>query len=625
MADDLTIVASLLRDTNKKLDKLSEDNEKGNSVTSIIAQSLPEILSDRAIASRQEKFDQKQGITEVDEKVVENTTAAATTGKEIVSAITKIPINIPKAPGWTKLGKFLADTNPTARLAEELKEKLESQFMVAEDNLEFQKLSYQSRKEIAEQRIKDATSPARKKEIREEARADARKNGSRFEKIVAGITGLLEIGKKGLKTAALGGLAILSTLAIGGFLLALGKFLQSDTFKDITAYIFDTIIPKVKELYDAFFGEGGGIGAGFSKLAEMFSDKGALVIGLGLLTAKWLGKKAIGLLLSPLTLGFKAIKTAFSLAGGALSALGLKNTPKTTTAPRPAAGAAPAAGGTKPSVVGTDSKGNKIVNSAKGNPMQMGADGKATSQKPVGKVTATKAPMSLNPLKKFPKVGKFLGVLKRIPGLSAVFAISDLVSIFSNDKMSTKAKIAAGVGVFGGVGASMLGGALGMMFGGPIGAAIGGLAGYFGGETLATGLMQWMLGEKVDAFPDAWWAPDINGWMNGSGEKKKAGGGASPTGSPTMSPIIKGNTGGNVTPLQTKGSGTTGADITPSNKLSASIDRLSAKIEAQGAAGPTNIVDARQSSSVTTTGSSGQSPIVFNRFSRLNMRSSEGV
>ena len=94
MADDLTIVASLLRDTNKKLDKLSEDNEKGNSVTSIIAQSLPEILSDRAIASRQEKFDQKQGITEVDEKVVENTTAAATTGKEIVSAITKIPINI---------------------------------------------------------------------------------------------------------------------------------------------------------------------------------------------------------------------------------------------------------------------------------------------------------------------------------------------------------------------------------------------------------------------------------------------------------------------------------------------------------------------------------------------------
>jgi hypothetical protein len=44
-----------------------------------------------------------------------------------------------------------------------------------------------------------------------------------------------------------------------------------------------------------------------------------------------------------------------------------------------------------------------------------------------------------------------------------------------------------------------------------------------------------------------------------------------------------------------------------------------------GSGGPTNIVDARQSSSVTTTGSSGQSPIIFQKFGRLNMRSSEGV
>ena len=507
-----------------------------------------------------------------------------------------------------------------------LKKELESQGKIAEDNKEYSKLSFKARKADFKERLKSAETPAAKKQIREDMRADAKKNGNRLDKIGAGIAGMWASSKK----VVIGGAkALLSTLAIGGLLIALGLFLQSDTFKKLSEYISGVIIPKALELYDAFFGEKGGIGAGFSKLAEMFSAKGALVIGLGLLTARWLGKKAIGLLLSPLTLGFKAIKTAFSLAGGVLSALGLKNTPKTTTAPRPAAGAAPAAGGAKPSVVGTDSKGNKIVNSAKGNPMQMGADGKATSQKPVGNVTATKAPMSLNPLKKFPKVGKFLGAVKRIPGLSAVFAISDLVSIFSNDKMSTKAKIAAGVGVFGGLGASVLGGALGMMFGGPIGAAIGGLAGYFGGETLATGLMQWMLGEKVDAFPDAWWAPDINGWMNGSGEKKKAGGGASPTGSPTgsptMSPMIKGNTGGNVTPLQTRGSGTTGADITPSNKLSASIDRLSAKIETQGAAGPTNIVDARQSSSVTTTGSSGQSPIIFQKFSRLNMRSSEGL
>ena len=124
---------------------------------------------------------------------------------------------------------------------------MESQGKIAEDNKEFQKLSYQARKEDYAQRLKNATSPAAKKEIREEARADAKKNGSRLDKIVAGIGGLFEIGKKGLKTAALGGLAILSTLAIGGLLIALGKFLQSDTFKKMTKFIQDTIIPKLME------------------------------------------------------------------------------------------------------------------------------------------------------------------------------------------------------------------------------------------------------------------------------------------------------------------------------------------------------------------------------------------
>jgi hypothetical protein len=166
-----------------------------------------------------------------------------------------------------------------------LKKELESQGKIAEDNKEFQKLSYQARKADYKKRLADATSPAAKKEIREEARADAKKNGSRWDKIVAGIGGLWEIGKKGLKTAALGGLAILSTLAIGAFLIALGKFLQSDTFKEMTAYIFDTIIPKLKEFYNAFFGEGGGLWTGIKALFGDDSGVGAVVIGLTAVTA----------------------------------------------------------------------------------------------------------------------------------------------------------------------------------------------------------------------------------------------------------------------------------------------------------------------------------------------------
>jgi hypothetical protein len=90
----------------------------------------------------------------------------------------------------------MVQVNRSAGQAIALKKELESQGKIAEDNKEFQKLSYQARKEDYAQRLADATSPAAKKEIREEARADAKKNGSRLDKIGAGIAGLFEIGKK---------------------------------------------------------------------------------------------------------------------------------------------------------------------------------------------------------------------------------------------------------------------------------------------------------------------------------------------------------------------------------------------------------------------------------------------
>jgi hypothetical protein len=67
-----------------------------------------------------------------------------------------------------------------------LKKELESQGKIAEDNKEYSKLSFKARKADYKQRLADATSPAAKKEIREEARADAKKNGS-FKKLWRGL------------------------------------------------------------------------------------------------------------------------------------------------------------------------------------------------------------------------------------------------------------------------------------------------------------------------------------------------------------------------------------------------------------------------------------------------------
>ena len=156
----------------------------------------------------------------------------------------------------------------TAGQAIALKKELESQGNIAEDNKEFQKLSFKARKADFKQRLKDATSPAAKKQINEDMRADAKANGSRLDKIGAGIGGLFEMGKKGLKTAALGGMAVLSTLALGGLMIALGKFLQSDTFKKLTKYIQDKIVPFLKDTFVSLKAFGVKVGEFYTEYLE---------------------------------------------------------------------------------------------------------------------------------------------------------------------------------------------------------------------------------------------------------------------------------------------------------------------------------------------------------------------
>ena len=93
-------------------------------------------------------------------------------------------------------------------------------------------------------------SPAEQKEANEDS-ANADKKQSMFmQKISGGIGWLVESGKKVGKAAKLGAVAFLSTLAIGGLLIALGKFLQSDTFKKMTKFISEVILPKLMEFWE---------------------------------------------------------------------------------------------------------------------------------------------------------------------------------------------------------------------------------------------------------------------------------------------------------------------------------------------------------------------------------------
>jgi len=95
-----------------------------------------------------------------------------------------------------------------------------------------------------------ALSPAEQKEANEDGAAEDDKQSKFMQKISGGIGWLVDSGKKVGKAAALGAVAFLSTLAIGGLLIALGEFLQSDTFKKLTKFISEVIMPKLMEFWE---------------------------------------------------------------------------------------------------------------------------------------------------------------------------------------------------------------------------------------------------------------------------------------------------------------------------------------------------------------------------------------
>ena len=72
---DFSKVVDKLTETNKSLAALEAQGIADNGIKSIIAQSLPEVLNERNLAKKREKFDKDTKITEVDDRVEDNTDA----------------------------------------------------------------------------------------------------------------------------------------------------------------------------------------------------------------------------------------------------------------------------------------------------------------------------------------------------------------------------------------------------------------------------------------------------------------------------------------------------------------------------------------------------------------------
>ena len=136
--------------------------------------------------------------------------------------------------------------------SEELKlvrEGIEKGGAKAEDNLKFNKLNYQLEKAKLAERLKNATNPAARKEIKNEQRALAEKQSGLLGSIARGMSFLRKSAKEKLASAGKGILNLLKTTFIAGFAIAAVAFLNSKYWVDTKEFIIKKAAPAIKDFY----------------------------------------------------------------------------------------------------------------------------------------------------------------------------------------------------------------------------------------------------------------------------------------------------------------------------------------------------------------------------------------
>ena len=189
-------------------------------------------------------------------------------------------------------------------------EQLTKGTSVATDSKEYNKLNYQIQKAELSDRLKNATSPAARKEIRAEQAALAKKQGGLLGKIAGGIQSLKQQGLDKLKSVGKGAMALLKGTLIAGMLLALVAFLDSDMWKKMKETLIGAI-EKLGKVWDAF-GEKGFIGG----IKELFGSFDTWSLAIGALVATMVGVFAAKKLLAPLTTAFGLVKGLFGAGAG---------------------------------------------------------------------------------------------------------------------------------------------------------------------------------------------------------------------------------------------------------------------------------------------------------------------
>ena len=441
------------KETTDSLQTIIEQNEKAGTPTERFLDNAAEILNDSRLAAVRERFDKKEGTTEVDERVEE---VNQTLKDSQVLSIQQITLQ---------------------KREQEIADRYDQRFVDVEKAI---KSGEVSEKKGVKQRIEIAK--AQKKETKDlaqaltESKEDKKDRNKMFANLVKGIKSLpgkfLDFFTAPVGTTIKSIFAIIKNIFTGGLLLSalflLQKFIDSDMWPKFIEGLKKTIRTTI-ELTKAFFGY-------IEELYTLFKEEGfgAVVKKLFTDTSEALGdfKKTflIGLGIAVAAFGaaiYFAIKTATSMVRGVANMLpgrtgaaGAGKTPKTSVKP------------------------GDPVRSKSGKMMVAGEDGKPTTREFKGN--------KLQKIKKFAGRAGIVGTA--ITGGLALLDVKDLMKAKEEgDKEAESIAKQSLTSTGGALGGAAVGAAVGSfvpIIGTGIGAIVGGIIGGLGGDMAADKLFK---------------------------------------------------------------------------------------------------------------------------------------
>jgi len=472
-------VLNELKQSNQRLSRIEQQGVEDDTLKQIVANSLPEVLSDRRIEKQDKKYVERKKMDQTDDEVKALRKETADGQNKLISAVEKNGKN----------GNNISPTTPN--------------------------------------NTPDPDSGPGKEGIKDRARALGAAIGNsdtfKFLKFTLGKLGGFLGGL--LKGVAKTGGNILSTLFKAAGLGLLVLFLNSDTFKnffseenikafqkgiqsfiDFVKNLFnkiftdenkkmlsdmvDSLLKSIKNIFGAFFGEDGG----FLKGMKQIGIELGIINEESLTLSQTIKSLGIAASIAGVLVAAKAVSSFFGVAAGAASGL-----PAGAGGLRP--GSINSATGRLVGIDGKDTtvkKGDKDFKKSQQTIREKFKAGNASKLKQMSSRGSRGAGLLMKGLKRVPFLGMFLGAKE----------MSDLIQLYSDDSISGK-QLTEGIsgvlfGLVGSAAGAGIGGALGFAMGGPIGAFLGsltgGLGGYFFGEEIGLAMAQMMTGQAITAF-----------------------------------------------------------------------------------------------------------------------------